>query len=104
MFCFFSSKGVMLSWACAEDNGTIYINENGVLCCQSGRHRDKIVNWRFDCGYRGAGSPHNLEQYGVPDFGLFSYAMSMAVAHTSEAGADWVKSVVDALCEQFGRQ
>ena len=93
----------MLSWACAEDNTTIWINEKGYLSCTSG-HSDKIINWRFDCGYRGAGSPHNLEQFGVPDFGLFSYAMSMAVAHTAEAGADWVKSVVDALCEQFDRK
>ncbi|KAM4650719.1 uncharacterized protein O3C94_013404 [Discoglossus pictus] len=89
----------MIEWVCSADQGQMYICAEGLLSCQSGNHENQIVNWKFDCGDRSG--PHKSEHYQSPDYQQFVHAMSMALPHLPEAGADWVCLLVRNVEKQF---
>lgn len=80
------------------------ISEEGRLrCVASYPHNDKIINWKFDCGDRSLNGPHRLSTHFVsPDYEGFSHAMSIAVANSVKADADWITKLIINLKEQYG--
>ncbi len=88
---------------CAVDHGRIKINEKGILACRNETHIGKIITWKFDCGDRTPGGKHFYQNYQYADYEGFTHAMAMALPHMKEAGAEWVKSLIDAISDQFGK-
>ncbi|XP_032231899.2 uncharacterized protein LOC116614704 isoform X1 [Nematostella vectensis] len=93
------------TWVCSKDGTTMYVSQKGVLECARGLgllpHSGKIVNWKFDCGYRGANSPHSCDtRFLAPDKQGFAHAMSIAVAQMGCAGATWVTQLVREITDQ----
>ncbi|XP_066304283.1 uncharacterized protein [Branchiostoma lanceolatum] len=88
-------------WVCNADNGTMYVDEDGYLSCQTMAHRDKIIYWKFDCGERDPGSKHNYERWQSADLEGFMHAMSIGLPHLKEAGAVWVTKLIQSVDKQF---
>lgn len=82
------------------------ISEEGRLRCVASyfwSHNDKIINWKFDCGDRSYGSPHRSSHFVRPDYEGFTHAMSIVVANSVKADADWIVKLVQNLKEQYGQ-
>ncbi|XP_078659858.1 uncharacterized protein LOC144904657 [Branchiostoma floridae x Branchiostoma belcheri] len=95
-----SGKGTS-GWVCSVDEDDMYIDEDGYLSCESYSHYAKIVNWRFDCGARGSGSKHNYQRYQSADLEGFTHALAIAMGTLNAAGADWVKTLVQSIYDQY---
>lgn len=92
---------MILNWVCAQDKTTMYISEEGRLACRN-NHNEKIANWKFDCGDRSSSGPHRSNHFVAADYQGFAHAMSIAVANSTVAGAEWVVKLMMNLKEQYG--
>ncbi|PFX11585.1 uncharacterized protein LOC111319513 [Stylophora pistillata] len=102
--CNNSRNDVILNWVCAKDKTKMFISEEGRLACSNypfDPHNDKIANWKFDCGDRSSYGPHRGEHFIAADFQGFAHAMSIAVANSSVAGAEWVMQLMINVKEQY---
>ena len=82
----------------------MHISDEGRLaCCNYPKdpHNDKITNWKFDCGDRSSSGPHRSNHFVEADYQGFAHAMSIAVANSTVAGAEWVMKLMTNLKEQY---
>ncbi|XP_066304481.1 uncharacterized protein [Branchiostoma lanceolatum] len=94
-------QGRLNGWVCAQDGGTIYVDEDGYLSCQTMAHRAKIIYWRFDCGDRSSGSKHNYHKYQSPDLEGFTHGLAVGLPHFGAAEAAWLTKLIQAVEAQF---
>ena len=82
----------------------MHISDEGRLaCCNYPKdpHNDKITNWKFDCGDRSSSGPHRSNHFVEADYQGFAHAMSIAVANSTVAGAEWVMKLMTNLKKQY---
>ena len=94
-----------MEWVCAADKATIYICEEGILCCNSQfseQHNDLIINWRFDCG--GHMGPHRGIHSLTSDYESFNHALSIAMLQSTWATAEWAIKLIHNVKRQFNRK
>lgn len=94
-------SGKIFDWVCRDDNTTMYISEEGRLCCQYNQHNDLIINWKFDCGDRVG--PHRNTHFLSPDYEGFNHAISMAMYHSTFTTAEWAMRLMQNVKKQFNR-
>ncbi|XP_053391838.1 uncharacterized protein LOC128554594 [Mercenaria mercenaria] len=85
-------------WVCAVDAGSVFINEEGIMECQSQTHTGPVINWKWNCG-----SDYHNGEFLQTDFEGFSFAMSQAVQLTNRAGSEWVAILLHNVGKQYGK-
>ena len=90
-----------MDWVCANDKTTMYISEEGRLCCQYNKHNKLIINWRFDCEDRVG--PHRSTHFLSADYEGFSHAISMAMLQSTWATAEWATKLMQNVKRQYNR-
>jgi len=99
-----NQRGVVMEWACAADDTTMYISEEGRLCCNAWwpfQHNDLIINWKFDCGDRTG--PHRSAHYQSADYEGFNHAISMAMLQATWTTGDWATKLMQNVKKQYDR-
>ncbi|XP_053374749.1 uncharacterized protein LOC123532212 isoform X2 [Mercenaria mercenaria] len=92
-----ANQRISSDWTCT-DGEPLYLNELGVVECQSGKHSGKVINQTWKC----ESSYHN-GQYQKADLEGFTFALSQAVQLMSEAGPEWVANLVTEVGNQYGK-
>eukprot|EP00117_Sycon_ciliatum_P033912 scpid91395/ scgid25989/ len=105
-----SNKDVVRNrWASKECNGMMWISQKGNLRCVH-HHATRpcvygpVNSFKFDCGLRGQGSPHSLQEPFVatnPQSICHAVAVALAMGYFGSGVMPWSTELMGNLVEQF---